>query len=291
MQCQCILSYPSANAGNQCSHRARPGERFCGHHVYCANIVPPTQRSESSALRISRPSGTSRTGRLKRDNTAIRGIKMNTNMPPLSKKMLSVKGETGDTVRTRNRLSLLVWELLYNNGKRIREIIERYPDLIDRKSEYGTTPLLAAIFHGNMEAVRLLVTLGANVRNQGSVNGIKNVSPLGLSAIIGHLDMFRYLLSATTAKDAQSALVEYVGHDDRSMMSWDTVMASVPGQTAFTNDEVSNIVHGLRHPQSILLIQFIANKFPGIFNRKIAVNVWDPEVKEWLSSFGAGVSP
>ena len=277
MQCQCILSYPSANAGHQCSFRAQPGRRFCGHHIHCANVAPPKQyHSEATAARAARPSNTSRTGRLKRDNTAIRGIKMNSNIPPLSRKEVSVKGATVEkhqyrvyNVKTRTNMSILVWELLFNNGIRIREILQRYPDLINQKSSYSTTPLIAAIYKGNIDAVRLLVTFGADVRDKGSVANITQVSPLGVAAIVGHLDIFRYLLTVTTARDAQTALAEYVSNRHRSMMSWDTVMESVPPHTVFTDSEVDNIIYGLGQNDSIPLINYINDRFRGVFNRKL----------------------
>lgn len=296
MLCQCRISY-GPNAGRQCSYKAQADKKFCGVHQHCdrSNIIQlHTERSELSQMRINRPSNTSRTGRLKRDNYAIRQ-KMNSNMPPIENEVVYVKGKTIErhqyrvyNIKTENEMSILVWDLMYNNGARVVDIVRLHPNLLNKESSSSTTPLLAAVNTGNIKAVRFLISRGANVRHVGSIYDINNVSPMGLAAIVGNLDIFNYLLNEVlTLEDVRVALVEYLHETSRSMMSWDTVLASVPSHVAFSDKEVLKIIEGLRKNSDIPYLEIIAHKYPNIFNRRVpkSTRIIDDDVERLLTKY------
>lgn len=278
MQCQCRISY-GPNAGNRCSYRAQAGKNFCGVHLNCdrSNVIQDANRSELSQMRMNRPANTSRTGRLKRDNHAIRGNKMNSHMPPVEKAEFYVRGETKEKhqyhvyfTKTRIKMNILVWDFMYNNGARVVDILHLHPDLLDKESGSSTTPLLAAVNTGNIRAVRLLISRGANVRHVGSIYDIKDVTPLGLAAILSNLDIFNYLLTeVVTLEDVRHALVEYLHESSRSMIGWNTVLAAVPDHVEFSDREVLKIIEGMRMNRDIPYLEFLADKYPNIFNRCI----------------------
>jgi ankyrin repeat protein len=283
MLCRCRISY-GPNAGNQCSYKAQPDKNFCGVHLHCdrSNIIQfHIERSESSQMRINRPSNTSRTGRLKRDNYAIRQNKMNSNMPPIENEVVYVKGKTIErhqyrvyNIKSENKMSILVWDLMYNNGARVVDIVRLHPNLLDKKSSLSTTPLLAAVNTGNIKAVRFLISRGADVRHVGTIYDIKKVTPMGLAAIVGNLDIYNYLLNeVVTLEDARVSLIDYLHETSRSMMSWDTVLASVPSHVAFSNMEVLKIIEGLRTNSDIPYLEIIAHKYPNIFNRHVPKSI------------------
>jgi hypothetical protein len=290
MMCQCRISY-GPNAGKQCTYKAQADSKFCGVHRHCdeANVLRKEQeRSDLSQTRVGRPPGTSRTGRLKRDNFAIRN-KMNSNMPSIKVKELTVKASTGKQriFKNRHTMSILIWDLMYNNGARIIEILNRYPDLINEESNFGTTPLIAAIYRGNIDATRILISRGADFRKGGRIYDVGGCTPLGLAAIVGHLNIYHYLSGLATEEDIRQAFMFYITADGRSMMSWDTILSSIPRDTPFSDREVLNMLVNLSTDKWLPYVEIIGNRFPHIFRRGILGSIYNPKVKALLESFGA----
>lgn len=99
------------------------------------------------------------------------------------------KGETAVLIATYLRANDIK-ELLINHGaelnifeaaavgntKRVRELLERSPELISAYGPDGFQPLSMAVHFGNTETVKLLLDLGANVNGRSKDGSLNNMA-------------------------------------------------------------------------------------------------------------------
>jgi ankyrin repeat protein len=94
--------------------------------------------------------------------------------------------------------------------KKIEKILQKNPKLVNKKGEFGWTPLYKAAFNGNREVAELLIAKGANVNALDS----KGSSPLHISAsskdvvfnkniLNGRIEVAKILLSKGAPIDAK----------------------------------------------------------------------------------------
>lgn len=107
---------------------------------------------------------------------------------------------------------------------RVREILSRAPQLRNARLENGDTPLMAALYRGQADVVRLLIELGADLdvfaaaatgRRDELIRGLQSGDPaaaysydgwtaLHLAAFFGHTAAARILLEAGADVNAVS---------------------------------------------------------------------------------------
>src|SRR5262249_62124484 len=68
----------------------------------------------------------------------------------------------------------------------------RRPDQAPRRTDDGVTPLLTAIYHGDVQAVDRLIAAGANVRAANR----EGVTPLAMEGLDGEMSIIDQLLKA-----------------------------------------------------------------------------------------------
>jgi uncharacterized protein YndB with AHSA1/START domain len=84
--------------------------------------------------------------------------------------------------------------------ERLQELLDAAPELVERLSDDGFTPLHLACFSGGPEAVRLLVERGAPLERLAEAS-FARVRPLGTAAFARQLEAARVLLDAGADPD------------------------------------------------------------------------------------------
>ena len=75
---------------------------------------------------------------------------------------------------------------------KLKALVEKKPDLINKADNKGWTPLHYASFHGNNEVADLLITRGAEINSLDNIGS----TPLHRAALSGHLNITKLLLES-----------------------------------------------------------------------------------------------
>ncbi len=100
-------------------------------------------------------------------------------------------------------MTALHWAAFHNNAEAARNLLtsEAFKAQVDRKTEYGITPLLIACEHGNDAIAELLLDAGASV----DVNRRGKISPLHLAARQGNQKLIKLLINNGAEPDTKEA--------------------------------------------------------------------------------------
>ncbi|MBI5817915.1 MAG: ankyrin repeat domain-containing protein [Verrucomicrobia bacterium] len=74
---------------------------------------------------------------------------------------------------------------------KVRELLARDPTLVNAREKIGITPLIAAVFSGHMELVRLLLSYKADINAKGDRGG----TPLAMAIMQKNLPMAEFLIA------------------------------------------------------------------------------------------------
>lgn len=139
--------------------------------------VPTDVMEANNAWRGNRAPNRSRKNRIK--------LKPDDAYPGWVKHTLDARIVTGkdpndvSKIARTKKMSILVWEILYNNGERVSEILDRYPDLLNHTTFAGDEsakdivqipPITAAVFKDNLRAATELARRGADLAAKSSMD-------------------------------------------------------------------------------------------------------------------------
>lgn len=84
----------------------------------------------------------------------------------------------------------------------VRQLLEKHPNWVNRRSDLGNTPLFVAAFHGRSKIAEILLQAGANPHATGTAD----MSPLHAAALGGHDNVLQLLLTAGAKTNAQDRM-------------------------------------------------------------------------------------
>lgn len=231
---------------------------------------------ENNAWRRDRPRNRSRKNRIKHDPPYSGWIEFG-----LSDQMVKGKNPINlSRIAPLFDMTLLMWEILYNGGKRTTQILDLYPDMLNQAS-IGGPPIGAAVYMNDIRSATTLLERGADLkrlysfnRNYDGYHAIVTTPIVRAMITPGRAAMLQTLLqyASTDAKLyslRQSVIISVPGAKERVL----TLAACIPADAPFDDALVRSILEmfhgefGNKYDQQI--IDVIGDKFRGFLRNRV----------------------
>ena len=244
----------------------------------CATDVE--EAPANNAWRQNRPRNRSRKNRLKFDPPYSGWVEYG-----LDRKIVRGKHPNDlSRIAPLHEMPLLVWEILYNNGKRTADILDLYPDMIDNRFPGIPPPIGAAVYMNDIHSATVLLQRGVNLNisyafstRYDGYHAVSTTPIIRAMITPDRMAMLQILLqhASTDAKlySLDNTNVSVPGTRDRVI----TLAASLPANTQFKNSTVREILEAAKSPRNSSwidqeLVDLMGDKFPGFLrNRSLVV--------------------
>jgi hypothetical protein len=190
-------------------------------------------------------------------------------------------------------MTLLIWEILYNGGQRVAEILRRYPDLLDKTSLSGVPPIGAAVYMNDLQSAEILLKHNAGLmrlysfsKRHDGYHAI-NTTPIVRAMITpGREDMLGLLLHFASTEDKLAALDNLPIRMDGLKEHVMTLAKSLSEDAQFSNRTVVHLIESTSRLNDFDqdIIDAFGDKFPNFLrNRTLVVSkAWKQYYYAWI---------